>query len=151
MVLLHVKKHCWSVFTLWELSYWVYRIFKEIFDWLFRFRKNCFQFWEFQIYKNNNFFAFLKTYRPPYYKWLARYVFVFLILSFSMQIWNSQWIKFIRILSYFFPDFPLRELSSQDKVMITKTAYWWAGLGKEKTAGYTALQVLGWWAGTVIK
>ena len=67
---------------------------------LLRFRKYYFGFWELRISKNMKKLAFIRTYRPWFDKWLARYVFIFFIFSFFMQILNSQWNNRV---NFFFP------------------------------------------------
>ena len=81
------------------------RFSEQGFHYLIGFWKYYFHFWELRITKNEKKFAFMKTYRPWYCKWLARYVFGFFIFSFFMQILNSQWIKFGNFFLLFFREF----------------------------------------------
>ena len=55
------------------------------------FKKKYFGHWELRIAKMGNIFAFSKTWSSEYSTKAEDHVFRFLILSFSMQILNSQW------------------------------------------------------------
>ena len=72
---------------------------------LLGFRKYYFGFWELRISKNMKKLAFIRTYRPWFNKWLARYVFIFFIFSFFMQILNSQWHNRVNFFLLFFLNF----------------------------------------------
>ena len=82
---------------------------------LLGFRKYHFRFWGLRIAKIKKKLAFLKTYRPWYDKWLARYVFVFFIFSFLMQILNSLWINSVIFFLLFSSDFCFNQLRLPDK------------------------------------
>ena len=82
---------------------------------LLGFRKYYFGFWELRISKNKKKFAFIRTYRPWFDKWLARYVFIFFIYSFFMQILNSQWNNRVNFFLLFFRIFVWINEGSQTK------------------------------------
>ena len=72
------------------------------------FLKKYFGHWELRIAKMGNIFAFSKTWSSEYSTKAEDHVFRFLILSFSMQILNSQWIKCVIFFLLFFFGFSLK-------------------------------------------